>query len=75
MPLSNIDIKFQGEVGTEMYIVVEGSVEVVGGENDSIVFVTLGVGSVFGEIRYNSIPTSDSDAQFCKLLILIPDYL
>ena len=66
MPLSNIDIKFQGEVGTEMYIVVEGSVEVVGGENDSIVFVTLGVGSVFGEIRYNSIPTSDSDAQFCK---------
>ncbi len=45
-------MKFQGEVGTEMYIVVEGSVEVVGGENDSIVFVTLGVGSVFGEIRY-----------------------
>ena len=41
----------QGEVGTEMYIVKEGKVDVVGGANDSLVFVTLGEGSVFGEIR------------------------
>ena len=49
----------QGEVGTEMYIVKMGHVEVVGGPNSSIVFATLKEGSVFGEIRYVAAETAD----------------
>ena len=35
----------KGDVGKEMFIVTTGQVQVVGGPDDSIVFVTLGQGS------------------------------
>ena len=34
----------KGDVGKEMFIVTTGQVQVVGGPDDSIVFVTLGKG-------------------------------
>lgn len=38
-----------GEVGTEMYIIMHGEVEVVNGEG--VTLATLTKGKVFGEIR------------------------
>ena len=37
----------KGDVGKEMFIVTTGQVQVVGGPDDSIVFVTLGKGIYF----------------------------
>ncbi|KAK6022408.1 cyclic nucleotide-binding domain protein, partial [Ostertagia ostertagi] len=45
----------KGDVGTEMYIVKAGSVEVVN-EDGTKVFVQLGVGTVFGELSILNIP-------------------
>ncbi|CAJ0608047.1 unnamed protein product [Cylicocyclus nassatus] len=45
----------KGDVGTEMYIVKEGAVEVVN-EDGTKVFVRLGEGTVFGELSILNIP-------------------
>ena len=47
----------KGDIGRDMYVVKRGSVEVVS-DDGSKIFVTLGPGSVFGEISLLSIPGS-----------------
>ena len=40
----------KGDIGKEMFIITDGQVQVVGGPEDSVIFVTLGSGVCFGEI-------------------------
>lgn len=48
--LPNEYICNEGEIGTEMYIIMHGEVEVTTAKN--MVIATLGKGKVFGEIRF-----------------------
>lgn len=51
LSIRHLALSPQGDIGKEMYVIKSGAVQVVGGPDNSIVFVTLKAGCVFGEIR------------------------
>ena len=53
-----------------MYIVTQGVLQVVGGENNEKVFAELSQGAVLGEIRFFAVFLNDFYANFSSLLAI-----